>query len=97
ARPAARELVEDRAFRGRLGKLGVVSPEAAASPRGFESELSLALSELGPRLANIRSDPALAELLADPEVRASLQSGNHLALLRDSRFRALVSKASTAR
>ena len=97
ARPAARELVQDRAFRGRLGKLGVVSPEAVTSPRGFESELSLALSELGPRLASIRSDPALAELLADPEVRASLQSGNHLALLRDPRFHALVSKARTPR
>ena len=33
-------------------------------------------AELGPRLESIRSDPALAELLADPEVRASLQSGN---------------------
>ncbi len=97
ARPAARELVEDRAFRARLGKLGVVSPEAVESPRSFESELSLALSEIGPRLEAIRNDPALAELLADPEVRARLQNGNHLALLGDPRFRALVSKASSAR
>jgi hypothetical protein len=94
AKPAARALVNDRAFRGRLGAVGVVSPAAAQDARSFERELSLALSELGPRLEAVRSDPALDELLADPEVRASLQSGNTLALLRDPRFRALVSRAS---
>jgi hypothetical protein len=72
----------------------VVSPEAVKNARSFETELSLALAELGPRLEAVRNDPALDELLADPEVRASLQSGNSLALLRDPRFRALVSRAS---
>jgi hypothetical protein len=94
AKPAARALVDDRGFRARLGALGVVSPAAVANARSFESELSLALAELGPRLEAVRNDPALDELLADPEVRASLQSGNSLALLRDPRFRALVSRAS---
>jgi hypothetical protein len=94
AKPTARALVSDRAFRQRLGEIGVVSPEAAKHARRFESELSLALAELGPRLEAVRNDPALDELLADPEVRASLQSGNSLALLRDPRFRALVTRAS---
>jgi len=97
ARPNARALVNDRAFRARLGELGVVSADAVTNPRSFESELSLALAELGPRLEAVRNDPALAELLADPEVRASLQSGNTLALLRDARFRELVSRATSAR
>lgn len=97
ARPDARALVDDRAFRARLGALGVVSPAAVANPHSFESELSLALAELGPRLAAVRDDPAFAELLADPAVRASVQSGNSLALLRDARFRGLVSKATSAR
>jgi hypothetical protein len=86
--------VNDRAFRARLGEVGVVSPDAVQNARGFEAELSLALAELGPRLEAVRNDPALDELLADPEVRASLQSGNTLALLGDPRFRALVSRAS---
>jgi hypothetical protein len=94
AKPSARALVDDRTFRARLGEVGVVSPEAVKNARSFESELSLALAELGPRLEAVRNDPALDELLADPEVRASLQSGNSLALLRDPRFRALVSRAS---
>jgi hypothetical protein len=94
AKPTARALVNDRAFRAQLGDVGVVSPEAVKNARSFESELSLALAELGPRLEAVRNDPALEELLADPEVRASLQSGNSLALLRDPRFRALVSRAS---
>ena len=94
AKPAARALVNDRAFRARLGEVGVVSPDAVQSTRSFEAELSRALAELGPRLGAVRNDPALDELLADPEVRASLQSGNTLALLRDPRFRALVSRAS---
>jgi hypothetical protein len=94
ARPAARELVNDRRFRTRLAELGVVTAEAAGNARLFEAELSLALAQVGPRLRAVRNDPALAELLADPEVRASLQSGNTLALLRDPRFRALVSRAA---
>jgi hypothetical protein len=36
----------------------------------------------------------MQELLADPAVRESLQSGNSLALLGDPRFRALVSRAT---
>ena len=94
AKPAARALVNDRRFRTRLRDVGVVSAEAVKDARQFESELALALAEIGPRLEAVRNDPALEELLADPEVRASLQSGNTLALLRDPRFRALVSRAS---
>ena len=94
SRPATRALVGDRAFRARLGKIGAVSPEAARDPRLFQTELAIALAEIGPRLQAVRNDPALAALLEDPEVRASLQSGNTLALLNDERFRALVSRAT---
>jgi len=94
AKPTARALVNDRRFRARLGDVGVVSAAAVGNARSFEAELSVALAALGPRLEAVRNDPALDELLADPEVRASLQSGNTLALLRDPRFRALVARAS---
>jgi len=94
ARPAARQLVNDRAFRTRLATLGAVSPEAGTHARLFELELAAALSEIGPRLAALRSDPAFAELRDDPALLASLQSGNTLALLRDPRFRALLTRAT---
>jgi hypothetical protein len=94
ARPAARALVDDRAFRTRLATIGAVSPEAEHQPRVFQLELAAALAEIGPRLAAIRSDPSFADLRDDPAVLASLQSGNTLALLRDPRFRALVTRAT---
>ena len=94
ARPAARALVNDRAFRARLATIGAVSPGAARQGRVFEVELAAALAEVGPRLAAIRSDPAFAALRDDPALRASLASGNSLALLRDPRFRALVSRTA---
>ncbi len=94
AKPSARALVNDPGFRARLGSVGVVSADAVRDPHHFETELSLALAELGPRLEAVRNDPALDELLADPAVRESLQRGNTLALLGDPRFRALVSRAT---
>jgi hypothetical protein len=94
ARPASRALVADRAFRARLAEIGAVSPEAARDARLFQTELAIALADIGPRLEGVRNDPALAALLEDPQVRASLQSGNTLALLNDERFRALVARAT---
>jgi hypothetical protein len=94
ARPSARALVSDQRFRAQAAAIGAVSPEAGKNPRFFQTELALALAELGPRLRAVKEDPALSELLEDPEVRASLQSGNTLALLTDPRFRALVSRAT---
>ncbi len=94
ARPTARQLVNDRGFRNSLAALGAVSPEAGHEARRFESELAAALAELGPRLQALRRDPALEALLADPAVRASLERGDTLALLADSRLHALVSRAT---
>ena len=94
ARPAARALVNDRAFRARLATIGAVSPEAGQHARIFELELAAALSEIGPRLASLRSDPAFAALRDDPALRASLERGNSFALLGDPRFRALLGRAT---
>jgi hypothetical protein len=94
ARPAARQLVNDRAFRARLGKVGAVSPDAARDAHLFQVELAVALAELGPRLEAVRNDPAFASLAEDPAVLASLQQGNTLTLLSDARFRALVARAT---
>jgi hypothetical protein len=94
ARPSTRALVSDPRFRAQAAAVGAVSPAAAKDPRLFQTELALALAELGPRLRAVKDDPALSELLEDPEVRASIQSGNTLALLTDPRFRALVSRAT---
>jgi hypothetical protein len=91
--PAARALVNDRAFRTRLATIGGCRPRPLAS-RAVRAELAAALSEIGPRLTAIRSDPAFAALRDDPALCVSLQGGDTLALLRDPRFRALVSRAT---
>ncbi len=94
ARPTARQLVNDPAFRTRLAALGAVSEEASHDGRRFHAELAAALSDLGPRLEALRRDPALVSLLADPAVRASLEQGNTLALLSDPRLHALLAHAT---
>ncbi len=94
ARPSTRALVADRVFRARLAEIGAVSPEAAKRAERFQTELAIALAELGPRLQRVRSDPDLAALLEDPQVRESLHSGNTLTLLADPRLRAVVARAT---
>jgi hypothetical protein len=94
ARPVTRALVRDRAFRARLAEIGAVSPEAAEDPQAFQNELVVALAEVGPRVQELRNDPALVSLLEDPEVHANVQSGNTLALLTDARFRAVLARAT---
>lgn len=94
ARPSARALIADRAFRARAAEIGAVSPEAAKDPQRFQTEFAIALAELGPRLEAVRNDPDLAAMLEDPEVRANLHSGNTLTLLADPRLRAVVARAT---
>jgi Colicin V production protein len=91
ARPPARALIADRAFRARLAGIGAVSPEAGRDAGAFEVELALALAEVGPKLEAVRADPALASLLEDPAVRIRLQRGETLSLVNDPRFRSLMS------
>src|SRR5262249_43489856 len=80
ARPSLRTLVNDRSFRTRLATLGAISESAAREPSQLETELAVALAEVGPRLQELKSDPALASLLDDPQVRTRLSSGNSISL-----------------
>ena len=54
--------------------------------------MAAVLHEVGPRLRGLRDDPALRELLADPDVAAAVQSGDHLALFSNPEFRAVVAR-----
>ena len=91
-RPTFRELARDAAFRRRLGAFGLISDDAIRDPRIFESEMALVFSEVAPRIAAIRSDPAFQQLLQDPEVRRRLEQGETVALLSHPGFRALVAR-----
>jgi uncharacterized membrane protein required for colicin V production len=91
-RRGAMALVYDRGLRGRLGELGLIEDEAVEDPQAFREAAADVLREVGPRLRGLREDPALQELMHDPEVVAAVQSGNHLALLGHPGFRAVVAR-----
>jgi hypothetical protein len=96
SRPSFRGLVGDAALRHELGRLGVVTAEAAAHPVAFERALGAALGEAAARVAALRDDPSLQALLADPEVRALLERGDALRLLAHPGFQDLLRRAGAS-
>ena len=89
-------ITHDEALRAQLAELGVIEASAASEPAAFRDAAGEMLRQLGPRLRALRDDPALQELVADPEVQSALQSGNTLALLTHPGFRQLVASVATA-
>ncbi len=85
-------LARDDSLRERLAELGIVGADAATDSRAFRAAAREVLREVGPRLRDVRSDPALQELMEDPEVVAAVQAGNHLALMTHPGFRDVVSR-----
>jgi len=86
-------LTYDESLRRRLGDLGVIEADAVDDPRRFREEAAEVFREVGPRIRDLREDPALRELLEDPEVLAMVQSGNHFALISHPGFREVVARA----
>ena len=82
----------DATLREELANVGLIDQNAAADPRLFRNEARETFAEIGPRLSGLKNDPALKQLLQDPQVVAALESGDHLALLQNSAFRELVSR-----
>jgi uncharacterized membrane protein required for colicin V production len=86
-------LSHDAHLRARLGELGLIGEDAVADVAAFRVEARRVLSEVGPRLRQLREDPALEDLMRDPDVMAAVQSGDHFALIRHPEFRAVVTRA----
>jgi uncharacterized membrane protein required for colicin V production len=94
SRASALHLLRDDELRERLADLGVVSAAAARDPAIFRDDLIAVLREVGPRVRGLRDDPALQELMQDPEVVAMAQSGDTMGLLAHPGFRALVERVA---
>jgi uncharacterized membrane protein required for colicin V production len=86
-------LTHDGSLRQRLGNLGLIEPAAVDDPRRFREAAAEVLREVGPRIRGLHEDPALRELLEDPEVVAMVQSGNHFGLISHPGFREVVARA----
>ncbi len=93
-RAAALRLLNDAPLRARLADLGVASEASIRDAGVFRDELAAVLREVGPRVRGLRDDPAVQELVNDPEVVAMIQSGDTLRLLGHPGFRALVERVS---
>jgi hypothetical protein len=95
-RPSYRALVADAEIRQELGRLGLVTPGAAAHPIAFERELGAALGEAASRVSTLRDDPEVQRLLDDPEVRRLLERGDALGLLAHPGFERLLRRAAAS-
>ena len=95
-RPSYRALVADAGLRQELGRLGLVTPAAAAHPIAFERELGAALGEAAARVSALRDDPEVQRLLADPEVRRLFERRDALGLLAHPGFERLLRRATAS-
>lgn len=82
----------DDTLRKELAQVGLIGKHAATDPRLFRNEVREVLTEVGPRIRDLRSDPALQALLRNPEVMAAIEAGDYLALLQNPEFRAVLSR-----
>jgi membrane protein required for colicin V production len=79
-------------LRRRFAQAGFVSPAESRDPELFRTAMDDALSQVGPRIRNLRDDPEVRSLADDPDVVELLESGDTLGLLRHPRFRRLVDR-----
>lgn len=88
-------LSQDAELRGRMAEVGLVDSDAAADAASFRAAAREVLSEVGPRIRGLSSDPELQELLEDPEVVAMVESGDTIGLVAYPGFRSLVARVAS--
>ena len=91
-RPSFVALAHDARLRQSAARLGLVADEAAFDPDVFRQSIAQVFEEIGPRLRGLHGDPAVQQLLADPEIVGMLQRGETMGLLADPKFRELVAR-----
>ncbi len=96
ARPSLRRLTEDVAFREALGAAGVIDPAEARDPGRFRAALEHAMTQAGPSIARLRSDPELLQLAEDPQIAAALERGDVMSLMMHPTLQKLAARAVTA-
>jgi uncharacterized membrane protein required for colicin V production len=90
--PSFQRLQWNAELRQELAALGVVDPIAAGDPALFALEMRGVLEKIGPRLHQLRSDPDLAKLAADPAVVLLVQRRDVIGLLANPAFQQVVGK-----
>jgi uncharacterized membrane protein required for colicin V production len=93
AQPSFRKVQWNPELRRELAALGVVDANAAGDPAAFALEMGGALEKIAPRIRELRSDPDLAKLAADPAVVELVQRRDVVGLLANPAFQQVLSKA----
>src|SRR5262249_51642251 len=88
------DLADDAQLRHKAADLGLVADSAAYEADAFRKSIAQVLTQLAPRLRGLHRDPAVQQLLADPQVVARLHSGDALGLLANPKFRELLARLS---
>lgn len=91
-RQSFHRMLRDPNLRSDLADVGFVDPAAAGDPVLFRRATLEVLEQVGPRIANLRSDPEMRGLAEDPEIVDLLQRNDILGLLRNPRFSAFVNR-----
>jgi hypothetical protein len=82
----------DDTLRKELADVGLIKDYTAADPRLFRAEVKLVLEEVGPRIRGLKNDPAVKQLMNDPNIVLALKQRDHLALIQNPAFRDLIGR-----
>ena len=94
ARPTFVDLSRDAQLRQRLADLGLVAENSALDAEQFHDEMAAVMTDVAPRLRELRNDPELQQLLEDPSLREKVASGDTVGLMLDPRIQAIVARVS---
>jgi hypothetical protein len=86
----------DEELRRQMAAIGLIEPEAAEDPGRFRAAMDEILRDIAPRIRGLRDDPAIQELLNDPDIVAMLESGDTFGLIRHPGIRELAARVSAA-
>lgn len=89
-------LIHDESLRRDLAGLGVIPGDAAEDPGKFKTEARKALSQIGPRINELKTSQTMQSLENDPAIIAMVEAGDYAGLLADPRVRKLLSQVTAA-
>ena len=95
AQPSFQRLQWNATLRGQLAAVGFVDEISAGDPAIFALEMRGALEKIGPRLRQLREDPALARLANDPAVIDLVQRRDVVGLLANPALQSVLTRALT--
>ncbi len=82
----------DDTLRKELADVGLIKDYAAADPRLFRAEVKDALEQVSPRIRGLKNDPAVKQLMNDPNIVIALEQRDHLTLIQNPAFRELIGR-----